>query len=165
MLTGSHHIREEQPKRGIDCAKQSVTEIRFFPRFPWIDVRWTENINVKEPCGEECLLGLSFITCVRNPTSSRRVLRHPHLRMRTTSRDFCRGELARTRSCDRRLPCRAPRRTPRLYKRPGKRQRHPYPRAPPRVRSCRRSLGAEPLADASCPAFCARQQAQFPTAG
>jgi enoyl-ACP reductase-like protein len=34
----NHLIREEQPKRGIDYAKQSVTETWFFPRFQRIDV-------------------------------------------------------------------------------------------------------------------------------
>jgi len=78
QVVGTNHlIREEPPKHGINCAKQSVTEIWFFPRFHRIDVRGTENINVEEPCGEECLLGLSFITCVRNPTSSGRVCATP----------------------------------------------------------------------------------------
>src|SRR5271169_1716343 len=62
----NHLIREEQPKQGVNCAKQSVIEIRFFPRFHRIDVRGTENINVEELGGEKCVLGLSFITCERN---------------------------------------------------------------------------------------------------
>ena len=111
---------------------------------------------------EECILGLSYITCGRNPTSSGRVSR-PRLRMRTTPRGSCRGELARTRPCNPRLSGGALRPTLRLYRRPGKRQRHPYPRAPPPVRSSRRSLGAEPLAawGARCPASDARRQSQI----
>src|SRR5579859_403489 len=70
-------IRKEQAKRGINCAKQSVTEIRFFPRLHRIDVRGTENINVAKPGREECVLGLSFIACERNPTSSGRVCATP----------------------------------------------------------------------------------------
>jgi hypothetical protein len=46
QIVGPNHlVREEHPKRGIDCAQQAVTEIRFIPRFHRVDVRGPEDVN------------------------------------------------------------------------------------------------------------------------
>jgi len=42
IVSPNHLIREQHPKRGIDCAQQAVTEIWFFPRLHGVDVRGPE---------------------------------------------------------------------------------------------------------------------------
>src|SRR5580658_2233090 len=77
IVSPNHLVREQHPKRGIDCAQQSVTEIRLLPRLHGVDVRGPEDVNAGEPGGEECILGLSLVTREGNPTSSTRVRATP----------------------------------------------------------------------------------------
>src|ERR1700733_5199687 len=72
IVSPNHLVREQYPKRGIDCAQQTVTEIRFFPWLDGVDVRGPEDVNAEKPNRKKSLLGLSFVACERNPTSPAR---------------------------------------------------------------------------------------------
>jgi len=44
----NHLVREQHPKRGVECAQKAVAEIRFLPRLDGIDVRGPEDVNAGE---------------------------------------------------------------------------------------------------------------------
>src|ERR1700722_6536190 len=69
----NHLVGEEQPKRGVDRAQETIVEIRLLPWPHGIDVCGPKDVHPREPCSEERLLCLSLMACEGHPTSASRV--------------------------------------------------------------------------------------------
>jgi len=69
----NHLVRKQRPERRVDRAQEAVADIRFLPRIDGIDVRRTEDVQAREPCGVKGVFGLALVTCERQPTASRRI--------------------------------------------------------------------------------------------
>ena len=73
VIRPNHLVREQHSSRRIHRAQQAVAEIRFLPRLHRVDVRGPEDVNAGKTRCEQCLLGLTLVARVGNPTSSGRV--------------------------------------------------------------------------------------------
>ncbi len=73
----NHLVGEHDPEERVDCAQQAVAEIRFLPRLHRVDVRGPEDVNAGKTRCEQCLLGLTLVARVGNPTLSGRAASRP----------------------------------------------------------------------------------------